>query len=62
MQKFNFEIQYIKGKKNVLANLLLRRSSLNVVSLVKETMFENIKRFKSDDVFIFIIFGRMSKI
>ena len=43
MQKFNFEIQYVKGKKMVVADSLSRRPYLNAMFLVEYTIFDQIK-------------------
>ena len=54
MQVFNFEIQYVKGKENSLVDSLSRRPFINAMSLVKDTLFDNIKGFYRDDVLISI--------
>lgn len=51
MQHFNFEIQYVTGKENVVAYSLSRRPFVNGVSLVKVLMIDNIYKFDSRDVF-----------
>ena len=55
MQEFNFEIQYVKGKKNVLADSLSCRPFSKAVSLMKDTMLDNIKGFYKDDAFFSIL-------
>ena len=61
MHEFNFEIQYVKGKENVVGHFLSRISFLNAVSLVKDTVFEKIKGLYGDDVFFSIPFESLSK-
>lgn len=61
MKEFTFEIRYVKGKKNVVTDSLSRRPFFNVMSLVKDTMLDNIKEFYKKDVFFFILFESLSK-
>ena len=61
MQEFNFEIQYVKGKKNVVAYSLSRRSFSNAVPLVKDITLDKIKGYYMDDVFFSIHFESLSK-
>ena len=61
MQVFNFEIQYVKGKENSLVDSLSRRPFINAMSLVKDTLFDNIKGFYRDDALISIFFESLSR-
>ena len=61
MQEFNFEIQYVKSKENVVADTLSHKPFLNAVSLVKYTILDEIKGGYKDDVFYSIHFESLSK-
>ena len=52
---------YITRKENVVIDSLSRRPFVDVVSLVRDTMFDNIKYFYRNDVFLFICFESLSK-
>lgn len=54
MQEFNFEIQYVKDKENVVVDYLSRRQFLNAMYIVKDTIFDQIKGCYKDDVFFSI--------
>ena len=54
--RIQFRVQYVKGKENVVANSLLHKPFLNVVSLVKDNVLDNITGFYGDDVFYFVLF------
>ena len=56
MQEFNFEIQYMKDKENVVIHSLSRRPFPNAVFLVKDTIVDKIKRFYKDDMLFSIHF------
>ena len=54
-QEFDFEIQYVKGNKHVVSNSLYI-SFVSAMSLVIYTIFEIIKGFHTDDVYLSIQF------
>jgi len=51
----------VKGKENVVAYTLSRRSFLNAVSLLNVTILNQIKGGYEDDVFFSILFESLSK-
>ena len=61
MQESNFEIQYVKGKKNMIADSLSCRPFSNAISLVKDTILDKIKGCYKDDVCFSIPFESLSK-
>jgi len=43
-QEFSFDILYVKGKENVIADVLFRRKQANAISIIRGGIVEEIKR------------------
>jgi len=51
MQQYDFDIEYIKGKENVVANALSRRPMSNAISYIKSCLIDEIKmHYISDEL------------
>jgi hypothetical protein len=61
MQKFNFAIQYIKNKENVVAIFFSPRPFINAMSLLKESIFDTIEEFYKENVYFSIPFESLTK-
>jgi hypothetical protein len=44
LQEFSFDILYVKGKENVIADVLSRRKQANAISIIRGGIVEEIKR------------------
>ncbi len=44
MQHFFFDIQYVKGKENVIVNALSKRKWANAMLVVKGELIDDVKR------------------
>ena len=60
-QEFDFDIEYVKGKENVVANVLLKRSLANAISCITNSLIDVIKMNNYNDDFLKIPFKSLSK-
>ena len=54
LQEFDFDIEFIKGKENMVADALSRRPLANAISCIRNPLIDEIKgRYTTDDFFKF---------
>ena len=59
--EYDFEIKYIEGKENKVANALNRRPFMNAITLIRFDFAWNIKSELEHDAFYVPIFKRLPK-
>ena len=54
LQEFGFDLEYVKGKENVVADALTRRPLTNAISYMGNSLIDEIKmHYANDDFFKF---------
>jgi len=61
LQEFNFDIEYIKGKENVVVDALSRRLLANAFSCIRNSLMDEIKMHYPNDNFFRSSFESLSK-
>ena len=61
MQKFDFDIEYVEGKENVVVVALSRRLLANAISGIRNLLLDEIKGHYTTDDFFKLSFEILSK-